>query len=95
MVLKEEKVDAIILTGGMAYDEYFIKTLKRVYIFYRKSCNYSRRRRNASFIKWVLRVLNGEEKSTRIYRSTSKIEICQKNKKKCKLNNYFCRRYCK
>ena len=57
------KVDAIILTGGMAYDEYFIKTLKEYISFIGKVVIIPGEEEMQALSNGVLRVLNGEEKA--------------------------------
>ena len=62
-VVLKGKVDAIILTGGMAYDEYFIKTLKEYISFIGKVVIIPGEEEMQALSNGVLRVLNGEEKA--------------------------------
>ena len=62
-VVLKGKVDAIILTGGMAYDEYFIKTLKEYISFIGKAVIIPGEEEMQALSNGVLRVLNGEEKA--------------------------------
>ena len=62
-VVLKGKVDAIILTGGMAYDEYFKKTLKEYISFIGKVVIIPGEEEMQALSNGVLRVLNGEEKA--------------------------------
>jgi len=62
VVLKGE-IDAIILTGGIAYEEYFVKELKEYIEFLGKIIIIPGEEEMQALANGVLRVLNGEEEA--------------------------------
>ena len=62
-VVLKGKIDAIILTGGIAYEEYFVKGLKEYIEFLGKIIIIPGEEEMQALANGVLRVLNGEEEA--------------------------------
>jgi len=62
-VVLKGKIDAIILTGGIAYEEYFVKELKEYIEFLGKIIIIPGEEEMQALANGVLRVLNGEEEA--------------------------------